>query len=287
MSTDAHPREALRATLAGCFLTVCAQTAFAALAGYELGRSPIVWLDLLHAAWAAGLAAWLWLRRTRPSVRECSAVFVLLALAYLPTLWVGEIVSADRGVLREPLVTHHFLMFGIALLSPAGPWLTVCLIAISTVSAPLLWATLMARHPATASALGEPWITLVFAGISAWLAVYRTRQRLLTHRLAHARAEVAALGRVARLFLAVRDRANTPLQTLELGTALFEQRHPDEQQLVEALRRAVAQLRSLSSTFAVAEAWPAQSEAPTTDLAREVEEAARTLESAIRDAASD
>src|SRR5262249_6214123 len=98
MNDDTERHEAIRATLAGCVLTACAQTAFTVLAGYTLGDSPIVWCNSAHVVWATALAIVLWRTRARISLRGVHAVFVLLALSYAPVLFTAELVAAARGI---------------------------------------------------------------------------------------------------------------------------------------------------------------------------------------------
>jgi hypothetical protein len=72
------------------------------------------------------------------------------------------------------------------------------------------------------------------------------RTHTIELKLREARAEAEALERLARLFLAVRDATNTPLQTLELCLTLLERRHPESAPTTETMERAVRRLRSLT-----------------------------------------
>jgi hypothetical protein len=47
----------------------------------------------------------------------------------------------------------------------------------------------------------------------------------------------------------VRDRANSPLQTVALGAEIMKRRCPDQKRVAEAMDRAVQRLRKLSTAL--------------------------------------
>lgn len=78
--------------------------------------------------------------------------------------------------------------------------------------------------------------------LSVQLAIdFRIQEATLSDALAR---EARALERVARVALAVKDMANTPLQVLEIGLANLEE-NPAHQSSIERMRRAVARLNEL------------------------------------------
>jgi hypothetical protein len=89
---------------------------------------------------------------------------------------------------------------------------------------------------------GEPWIALTFTVVAVGMLVSRARRREFVANAARVAAHAAALERVARLLLLLRDCANTPLQTVALGTAIVKRRCPDQHraaaELSNALQRA-------------------------------------------------
>ncbi len=97
---------------------------------------------------------------------------------------------------------------------------------------------------------------------AAQLASARRLTRLraeLVHRERLAAAdELAAMERIARNSLAVRDRLNTPLQTLEVGLELVRRQATDEQirARITKLAAALEGLKSLSRQLASAEQGP-------------------------------
>src|SRR5262249_36144624 len=69
--------------------------------------------------------------------------------------------------------------------------------------------------------LGEPWASIAFLLFAMAILVYRVRERRLEQRVIRAQSNAEALTHVARRFLAIRDLANTPLQTIEATAALL------------------------------------------------------------------
>jgi hypothetical protein len=91
---------------------------------------------------------------------------------------------------------------------------------------------------------------MIYAIFGIVLLVQSHRRFLRERRMAHAQAEAAALERLARDFLAVRDFANTPLQTIDSTTALLALRHPELAGELKPIERALARLREMNGLLA-------------------------------------
>ena len=103
--------------------------------------------------------------------------------------------------------------------------------------------------PASVALTVGAWASLIGFGLLA----YRARQQILARDYSRARADAAALDRLARVTVAVRDAANTPLQTLEVSAALLESKHLDAKPIVDRITRAVSRLRQLTQVLATYE----------------------------------
>lgn len=281
MTTE--PTEEYRSTLAGCLIVFGVQMVFVPLDAHVLGASPVPWLNACHAALAAVFGGWMWLRRRTPFDRRlCEGVFILLILPFLPIIWISERTALELGVERDPLMPFQFIMVGIALLAPGRAWMASSLLGLFCAAAVVFWVRLgetfsLSHRP------DEPWTMLVYAGVSAGFLAARMHLRTLVRRLAEARADAEALARIARLVLAVRDRANSPLQALEFGAALMVRRYPSEQPLTDALRRSIGKLRDLMLVLSAADQWGGATAGATADLETEMQEA---MSAARRAAAS-
>ena len=121
----------------------------------------------------------------------------------------------------------------------------------------------MLAHAASTPALDrEPWFTLFFAEISTMLLYTRSRRRDLEQRLAAAETRAQTLAQVSRMLLALRDRANTPLQTFEVAIALLEQGDRAGDARVELMRRALERLDPIQQALAETDARPTNLDTP-------------------------
>jgi hypothetical protein len=251
-ASRAEPAEAARAALLACLIVCLAQAAYVVLDAPVFGFGAVTVLDGLHAALAGALALGLMLRPPRRSSR-CDLAFLAIALPYLPIFWLAELQGGAMGLVREPLLGHKIVILGMAVLAPSSLWLGAGLIAGFAVHAALLLASLHTHGHRLVGVTAEPWVTFLFAAVAIAYLGSRANRRTMMQRLAHLRAEARANRRLARLFLTLRDRANTPLQTLELGTALLERRLlPAEARVLQALRGSIARLRDLSAELPTA-----------------------------------
>jgi hypothetical protein len=203
-------------------------------------------LRALHSLWAVLLLALLFARRGRLSLTQLEACFAGAVLPFLPLFALAEHAMVSSGLLWVPMTGHRLVMLVLGVLAPTSLWLGAGLIAAFALEAVVLWYGLgLATHPRVLSPW-EPWVTLVYGAVGLVVLAYRVRSHTIELKLREARAEAEALERVARLFLAVRDATNTPLQTLELSLALLQRRCPECASTAATMERAVQRLRSLA-----------------------------------------
>jgi hypothetical protein len=208
-----------------------------------IGFGPLSIARFAHSLVAAIALAIL--ARRRCGVRGAEVAFLMIAIPFIPVLFIGEHELIAAGALREQWSWYKLVMLGIASLAPGSPWLPALVCAALAVQAIVLRFAL-ARVPTT---LGEPWITAIFAGIAIGMLVSRARRREAAARAARVVAYAAALERMTAFLSRVRDRANSPLQTIDLGATLIANRCPSEQRITSAMQNAVVRLRRLSTTL--------------------------------------
>jgi hypothetical protein len=235
--------EAQRAACAAAIIAIVAQASLAVIDQRSIGAGALVDARLAHVAVASTALAFL-LRRP-PSIRATEVAFALVAIPFLLVLLVSELDFVARGEVRDQGSWYQLTMLGIASLAPADPLLPALLVVALGLQRVVLHYLL----GATQVAPGQPWITLIFAAVAVGMLVSRARRREAVAHAARVEAHAAALERVARLLLLVRDRANTPLQTVALGAAIVKRRHPDQQRVASAMERAVRRLGRLSTAL--------------------------------------
>jgi len=231
--------------LVAALLVMLGEAAFAVMEQFALSIKALLGMRLVHIALCLGIAGVLLARRRDFTVQRSGYAFLLVGLPCFPVFWIAEMHLAGRGESWIPFVGFKLLIMGIALLAPPMVWMGFALMGTLMLEAALLW---LRFDPHTRQlALGwEPWVTFIYTAISAGLLAYRARSLRIERQFFQARAETESLERLARLFLAVRDQANTPLQSIEIASAVLEERFPEAGEDVERIRRAVARLRDLT-----------------------------------------
>lgn len=229
--------EAKRTTLLVATLTALATLSALVFDPRDHADRTLFAVDLCHSAIAVAVGAWF--ARPRPhGVIASELGFTAMLLPFLVSLWMPPMADLRDGTLSEPMMLHHFLLLSIAIFSPTRRSGVVFLI-VFTLHAVALGQAL--SGPALAR---EPWITLLFASVASLLLYTRLRRRLLEQRVDAAEERVRVLADVARMLLALRDRANTPLQTLEVGVSLLADDVADPEQLA-IMQRALGRLASV------------------------------------------
>jgi hypothetical protein len=204
----------------------------------------------LHVLFCAAGLIWLRRRRRYPRTKQLLTLFVTAGILLLPIFWAEEYAMLSTGRPWSPFTGEKLTMLGIAMLIPAELWIGAVGILLCAGEALVFWyAFELDAYPLQVAA-SEPWITLFHALVALGLLAYRVRQQEQSLEFSRARAETAALERLARVAVAVRDAANTPLQTLEVSTRLLETRHPEARPIADRIARAVDRLRQLTQLLA-------------------------------------
>jgi hypothetical protein len=203
------------------------------------------WPSLASAAVAVVLLAYLVLRRARPT-RAGAAITMLLNTAVIVTmLCINNQHWAALGPHWAPFQANKLGALTIGLLTPEIPVGLACIGAYA-LSAVVQFA-LLPPSVREQLARGEPMTTCVFAAFGVIILVVGTRRYALERRLLEQEHQAAALETQARALLAVRDFANTPLQTIEAAAALARAQHPEAADQLARIERAIERLRGLNS----------------------------------------
>jgi hypothetical protein len=236
---------------AAAFGAMCASLGifFVTLATHERFPRPLVALMIVVALSCLGYV--LMVRGTTPS-KSRSTIFVLLLWATLLSIATyGEWLLATHAIASgrpfTPFIPHKLLLVTLPLVAPALPRLTPLALFITVVDAVLLFFLLHLPAHVEVVSISEPWSTLGF-GIIGFLLMGLYEQRLVASLgLLRAQSRRLALGRRARLLLALRDQLNSPLQALVLHANQAARHSPA---CDPALAREVARLVAMSRRLA-------------------------------------
>ena len=246
--------EAFRTLVFACVASFVVQTIFVFIDGATIG--PLMsWLNAAHSAISLIVGLWLYVNRHDiPSVKSLEIAFFIISAPFLITSWVGENSALAMGQIRQPFIPFQFLCIYVAVLSPGRVLIAAAEIVVTLCVAVTFWFFLKAQYPLT-GVTGEPYATLTYGLISLMMLSARAYRKSIIQKLEKTKAEAEAFERAARLFLAVRDRANSPLQVINLCATLIQARNPDEVETVERLQRSLVKLQELTDILAETEIW--------------------------------
>jgi hypothetical protein len=203
-----------------------------------------LWPALVASGSGALAAVVLLALRGKASARLSSLIFLAQIAFIICALWYTNARYAEASHPWAPFQADKLGALTVGLLTPE---LWVGLISIGGYFVAVL--TQYALFPPEIRgrmAVGEPWATAVFVFFAVVLLIQTHRRYKLERRAARAKEEAASLERLARAFLAIRDYANTPLQTIDCTTALVALTNPELATTLAPIGRAVDRLRDLN-----------------------------------------
>jgi hypothetical protein len=241
------PRDAVRAywiavAMGGLSILV---TALMLVSWRDLPKRPL--RDLQVAALLVAVAALvvLWTSRRTPTKRLGLAAFIAVLAPVCAYFWFNDSARAAQGVCWVPFEGNKVGLLTIGLLAP--PSLAVGLLTMGAFTASALVHLALLPASAHASmAAGEPWTTAAYAGVGVGLFVYRLHTIELADTARRAQAEANLMQEVALISLAIRDLANTPVQTLEMLRSLLRRPGADLPAIERRMGRIVDRLSELN-----------------------------------------
>ena len=190
------------------------------------------------------LIGWLLWQRKQPTRSAAAVVFTINTLAIVTMLWLDNEHWVTIGPRWAPFQANKLGAITVGLLTPeiAVGVVNIAFYAGAAVLQWLLWAA----PERAVLARGEPVPTCIFAAFGVVLLIFAARRYDLERRLVEQMHEAAATEELARTLLAVRDFANTPLQTIASATALASLRHPDVAVELQRIERALGRMQELN-----------------------------------------
>jgi hypothetical protein len=244
--TDRHRAlRAHRVAVVTALLTILA-TGLMFASWRHLPVHPIRDLQFVALIAASASLVVLWMTRASPSARVAQATMLVVLAPACAYFWFNDSLRAAQGACWDPFEGNKVAALACALLAP--PSIAVGLVIIGGFAASALIHFAMMSEAARASmAAGEPFTTLAYTGIAVAIFVYRLRSVALEDEVSRAHAEAALMHEVALISLAVRDLANTPVQTLEVLRGLLLKPGADLSVIEQRMTRALDRLNELQS----------------------------------------
>jgi hypothetical protein len=205
----------------------------------------------LRAVQAAGIltsSGALWALHSRLFPRSRSISNLLFVLVLLPTVvmaWMVDDARAAHSATWVPYEPNKLSALTLAIIAPPG-WPIGVISILLFVGSAILHHLMLADAIRARMSAGEPFGIIAYGVFALVILGFKQRGYTLRGELEHARAEKVALERVARVSMALRDLANTPVQTLELVRQRLLTDDPQIAVQTERMGRALERLQRLN-----------------------------------------
>jgi hypothetical protein len=227
--------------------------AVAQLATFEVDRHilgrPFFVLRLPYLFVALACLIVLLRQRQKLGFQAIQLTMVALTLSAFPYIWVSQAAFANSQNPWIPFYGFQITALAVAMFRYGnGVRFNVFLLTSLTIEAAAFWWRFHLGSELLLARSGYIWNVLLTGLCAATLLIARYQYERTLRRFIELEARAATAEMTARVFLTVRDRANSPLQTLEIGLALLKRQQP-ESALSDALLSALKKLVDLHEIF--------------------------------------
>jgi hypothetical protein len=166
----------------------------------------------------------------------------------LACIYNSYLMAQVGGRFLAPLIGFKLMAMAMAVAPPRPTWTGYTVIGLCGLL-PVLFLVFLPGALRPGISVLEPWHTLLYTVIAAFLLRQRLKAIELEKSLATVQAQKHAMDELAQIMLALRDLTNTPLQAIDLTAALLEKGHLSSEAAAAHLQAAIAKLRDLSHTL--------------------------------------
>jgi hypothetical protein len=199
-----------------------------------MGR--MFWGAVASVAVSSVLFAVLFVLRSRPREWIGTSALLLNNTVAVAALWVSDDLLWQTSASWTPFDVQRLAALTMALLAPPRIWLGVFTIAQPT-AASLAEYWLLNPNARARLPINALWIAAVYGVFAFALYAHLLRAREMERRAARAQADRLAMERFTQMLLALRDLANTPLQTMELTMGMLRAKGAGDPRLLELVGR--------------------------------------------------
>jgi hypothetical protein len=203
---------------------------------------------LLRRGWSAG---------------QAEAVSLVLIGTTLAAQVHADWNSALSSARFAPFEGFKIVALVVAIVVPFRPALAYALVGVCAVIPVVVYEVMPAPMRAELP-IEAPWTTVIYPLIATGILIYRMRALRMEREMIRASAQREGLERLAKVSLAYRDLANSPLQAIELLRAGLCKEHPESKELLDHLQRSVGRLRAMGEMLSQTEhhvVWTSKEEA--------------------------
>lgn len=154
-------------------------------------------------------------------------LFLFMLIPAYPLCWYFIESQVQIGAVFAPYNIFRIHFFILVFLVPASFLLNFLMILAFAVEACVAWIYFDLPALNFVALGGEPSGLIVSLVVSLTILFYRFQDEQIIRSLITAEARSEVVTQIARTFLSIRDKSNTPLQTLTIAIELLKKDHPD------------------------------------------------------------
>ena len=191
----------------------------------------------------------LWKQKGNLSQSTMTRMFLLIILPLYPITWIGQSSLASSGNPWVPFMGYRIAFFVLAVCVVGPFYLNAILIGAFALETVGLWYYLDLASKPWVIATGEPLFTFAFGVIGCLLLFFHYKYRETNRLLAATLAKSQVLEKMAKVLLTIRDKSNTPLQTIVFEADMLRDLHPGNAASVTGIQNSVQRLKDLSKAY--------------------------------------
>lgn len=187
----------------------------------------VIW-RIVYLAFSLGVLTSLFLFKNFWSKKNCVAFFLILFLPYFYFNWQIQMDLLGSGRTWIPLIAFKPLMLLLAFLIPGPYWINLCLMIALCSQNVFFWFYVDLPNAPNVVLTAEPYLSFIYVAVAFTLFVFRYRDQKLIEKLSRQKFQAEAYRKMARVFLSMRDRMNSPLQSQKISLALIKKHSTEE-----------------------------------------------------------
>ncbi len=211
----------------------------------EIETFPVLVTQFSVIVVSLAVIIYLSIRRHRLTLIQATTIYFINLLPASVAVWLAN--NEFESLMRPwaPFQGHKFGVFVVALAAPPRMWIGLSVaffVGVMTVAQYLSWP-----EAARVNIVGfEPWQTLISVLFAMILFVLRVRNAQLERRAVRSRIRLSVARRFMQRILALKDLSNSPLQIIEMNSAIMRKRHPEEAQFIDRIDRSLTRLKDVN-----------------------------------------
>jgi hypothetical protein len=233
----------------GSLLIILSHIIFLYNNGNFAGSDTAYWARVTHIFLAVLILIFTLIKKEKCASKTCTILFVCLYLPFYYMQWLLHRDLAISGLVWVPIASFRLHFFALALLVPGSYLINFILMSGFALEAALVWFYFDIPHLSNAVTQGEPVYSLLFFVISLSFLAFRYRDEKIIKKLYLKQARLEVFENLARVFLSIRDKSNTPIQTLGVSVELLKKKNASDQEAIIIMENAVKKLTLLSEVL--------------------------------------